>query len=1726
MKDCFDIIKDHTEFAELFASSRGDNAKMREVASKALENLHGDLNKLKATLGKPVQPYKPVDRTADIESKKAEYQNKIDELSTPKGNTSNVVIDEPNKSGESIPLKEADEKQATEIPNPKEEGSTTIPTDGESIPKTEAGEGGSKEPPKGEEPVGEGEGMEEFDKMMSELPNDTGDMKKYLSGKTINKFTDRETENDQTYREDKLLESAQHGQDLIGKAKEVFGDKYVEKTLEYLEAKNVPTDVKAVALVSLENAMELAVSADPKNLGLHKLQDLVRAKSQAFLHKAAIAINAGRFRKLKELNFDLTKFTDDFFTAKQKEDKRTVEKSIEADAETIQKQYEDNVQESAAPDMALEAKIKEGVDAEIAKLYEALPKEKKTAVDKAIAALDKVHEKLRGKAYESTLGIPIAIIDMGVVTIRAALKAGVQAAKAVEMGIEKIKEKYGKEWGNENVFRKDYLDGLKEQGVLDAQQRRQAEKEYRMLETERNRQLARVSDLTEKLKTLQGGERPATNTKEAKPDVPEIEALKQKVKEETQKLNSLDAQQKRIDGLETELERLQQRLPKEKSESVKREISEKEQELKGKIEAEKEIIRKENKENNQLRLSDAKNAVRQRIEKIKTEIANKERELKEKNKPLNEDLELARLREIEKQITELRDKYLPEEKDPYEAEKQRERVKDKLVADIITLNEQINAGERNKATDKPSYENDAEINKLKKIREDKRAILNEIDPLAAPKEKTTAERKADAESNLQKRIDAIREEILSGERDLKQSKDKLQGKKLDQLREQKKSLEALRDKYLPKDKDPYADKKAAKAVEDKLVKENIELNRQIAKGEKDIKEGKESSESAIIDKLKAERDGRKEILEALDPSPKIFTENALIKKGFGKKVNVKTKNGVIEKEALDWTKLAGEEGSVDNISKHVGDVLKESGYTEEQGNRMADAFIKEYNDLRTSVIEKGLSEIARRNQTSVTPEQKSAAKRLSELYNYGLFEKKNFDEFEIVLNKALGVSKLTGERIKRVEDIAKAMSTALSSKYQGKKLEQYQIQAAEQHIQELVRDEITDELSIASIRSDGKIDRSKVFYKITDLAGSYMDMAQMMALNTVKNAVLENPISGYMEAVFNKVGNKDAATKEIRGNASKIGGKILKEMVSEKGSPFGDVTSTFVTRGNIERELNKVTDKKAYQTALSTLTGKTLLSGMDSYYKSINTERNFLTNVQKILTQDRKIGGEIVKGMTKDEARNYIAERLSKQNYAEAEKTAKEIIEKVNKDAGRKIFNDSENFVARLANDIVKGSLVTGGKITSDMVTGSYEAAYDAAGRGLGHVANNIASRMIGTETGRIENKIKQLIKEKDYQNAAYYRMYGMLFKNILNPYVGGGTNWVVLQLERGGAGLVTGLGSMIKDRNARKLDLTTDAGLKDMKNALYANMKIRDKFIRGAVGGSVGLVTALIWGQIRDKDDYEKWRKKNGWATKYTDILYPQVGQYFDASKRGELPKQVEKNMNLSEQFDKGKMAWDAFNYVVKGENEKALGKVGQLNPFGAPLPWRMVRDIDQIVVGATGGEPYRVPSGNPEGFWEGYWRGGMKEYITIRKNGMPENTQEFTPDELKSESFKILTDNQVKLPEVPDNKKNMVIEDDTHPEGKMTEEEYKTFTEEWKKEVKKGVDELYNKGRIKTTTKIDKGGNVVSESNPSKVSMSDLDKDNLEKELSSIKSEATEIAKKKAVKQSKTITTYEKRD
>jgi len=148
MVDCFEIIKDHTELSSLFEGVRGDNAKMREVAKKAVENLHGELNDLRVKVGLKKVAYTQPDRTKDIEAKRLEYQSKIDEVNKSIPEPNAVVIDEPNKSGEIIPLKENvnEETQADKVSNPTEkEGIIDEGTDTKGGGAEEGG--GGKKPP-------------------------------------------------------------------------------------------------------------------------------------------------------------------------------------------------------------------------------------------------------------------------------------------------------------------------------------------------------------------------------------------------------------------------------------------------------------------------------------------------------------------------------------------------------------------------------------------------------------------------------------------------------------------------------------------------------------------------------------------------------------------------------------------------------------------------------------------------------------------------------------------------------------------------------------------------------------------------------------------------------------------------------------------------------------------------------------------------------------------------------------------------------------------------------------------------------------------------------------------------------------------------------------------------------------------------------------------------------------------------------------------------------------------------------------------------------------------------------------------------------------------------------------------------------------------------------------------------------------------------------------------
>lgn len=158
---------------------------------------------------------------------------------------------------------------------------------------------------------------------------------------------------------------------------------------------------------------------------------------------------------------------------------------------------------------------------------------------------------------------------------------------------------------------------------------RNAKSDYKRIESERNRQIEKVTNLKEKLSELEKGNKPASKSSTKKTDTPEIETLKKQVTDAEKELNKTIATEKRIKGLEEELERLQQRRDKEPKEVNKREVTEREKELKEQIEAERAAFKKEESEANKFYKEeideDAKKliAIKKRNQKLEQTIKEK-----------------------------------------------------------------------------------------------------------------------------------------------------------------------------------------------------------------------------------------------------------------------------------------------------------------------------------------------------------------------------------------------------------------------------------------------------------------------------------------------------------------------------------------------------------------------------------------------------------------------------------------------------------------------------------------------------------------------------------------------------------------------------------------------------------------------------------------------------------------------------------------------------------------------------------------------------------------------------------------------------------------------------------------------------------------------------------------------------------------------------------------------
>ena len=204
-----------------------------------------------------------------------------------------------------------------------------------------------------------------------------------------------------------------------------------------------------------------------------------------------------------------------------------------------------------------------------------------------------------------------------------------------------------------------YAENEKWDSEIDAA--RKAANDYKKLETERNRQLKRVGDLKEKLNILEGGNLPEAKKREIKLDTPEIESLKEQVKEAEKFVRENISHENKLKKLEEELDRLKNRKKKEKRLDDKIQISDDEAEIRRKIEEERLSWKVED---NIIKLNEELQRIKDRKEKV-TEPKQK-RQLTAEEEKLIEDIKS----EKEKWSKELE----PKRKAENEIKRKRERI--------------------------------------------------------------------------------------------------------------------------------------------------------------------------------------------------------------------------------------------------------------------------------------------------------------------------------------------------------------------------------------------------------------------------------------------------------------------------------------------------------------------------------------------------------------------------------------------------------------------------------------------------------------------------------------------------------------------------------------------------------------------------------------------------------------------------------------------------------------------------------------------------------------------------------------------------------------------------------------------------------------------------------------------------------------------------------------------
>lgn len=562
-------------------------------------------------------------------------------------------------------------------------------------------------------------------------------------------------------------------------------------------------------------------------------------------------------------------------------------------------------------------------------------------------------------------------------------------------------------------------------------------------------------------------------------------------------------------------------------------------------------------------------------------------------------------------------------------------------------------------------------------------------------------------------------------------------------------------------------------------------------------------------------------------------KQALISLGYGKKL----KDG---KTILDWTKLMrkSEDEIKAEIEKYITEAYPENtpkNIIQENIDSVYESLKGEWKQIISNAIIKQQSKLRQRDAEK-SPMVKDAINKLADLYGEGLFDEFK-DDYKNAMRKAVGVSTDNLVAMSELDELAKTANFMASSSYGQKN-----------HIGNILQEQAN------RIIAQARYKEANWIYRRAKNISNIFDFVLLKILNNPFNR-LENYLSGAAGSLFTSVtyGMPDKKIKELRKQTKR-------DIIRNGGVDFGEVNNMLLgdkkSIDNVRDKISKFITGDETSTVTNwtynQIMGIASLNGVDSYRKVSNTWARFISGLEDVL---------VSKGMTKEDARNNLHNELfGKGKWEEAEKKASDFIDDANANGGFQIKKNKQT-IKRFAADIVKAELVESKLITQEELQGAWNAGYKAAGQEMGHVANNIFTR--GVNAMKVENgkMIDDAVKDKKYSKAATLVLVDTILNKSILKFAGGGSNWVVLKLEKGGLGLVRGgiergvYNSSFKDRKNLS-SMTAD----EIEQSLYEVQRTRDRITRGSVGAISNVAfmfIALAALKSGGKDEEERKRRR-----------------------------------------------------------------------------------------------------------------------------------------------------------------------------------------------------------------------------------------------------------------------------